>query len=241
MNAARRLGIDTRQRRNAARISRSESMRRNLIWLTISLSGMTVGASQLARAQTDPRSLPAQDSHQSLLVAADPYLSVERYQARFGKKHTPYDAGILALEVYARNDNDKPIRINLDTVTLLIGAPGQPRQKLNALAPEEVADRVLLKTPRDPKRPRLPLPLPGGVPNTGKGKEWQEFATELRAVSLSSDVLPPNATVHGFFYFDIDRHYDWVSNARFELPDLEFMLDKKALLFFEVDLAPSVH
>jgi len=218
-------------------------MHRSFLCLALGLSGLTFAAAPTLRAQapTDPSSLPAKDSHQSLLVAADPYTSADRYKSRFGSKHTPFDGGILALEIYARNDNDRPIQINLSTVTLLIGAAGQPRQKLAPLAPEEVADRVLLKTPRDAKAPRLPLPLPGGVPNRSKGKEWNELATELRAVSLSSDVLPPNATVRGFFYFDIDHHYDWLSNARFELPDLEFMLDKKALFFFEVDLAPAVH
>jgi len=218
-------------------------MRRKLIWLALGLSALTFAAREGARAQspTDPSTLPAKDSHQSLLIAADPYLSADRYKARFGNKHTPYDAGILAIEVYARNDNDKPIQINLDTVSLLVAAPGQSRQKLAAVTPEEVADRVLLKTPRDVRAPRLPLPLPGGVPKKSKGKEWDEFSTELRSVSLSSDVLPPNATVHGFFYFDIDHHYDWVANSRFELPDLQFMLDKKALFFFEIDLAPATH
>jgi len=238
--ARRRLG-GTRQHRGGARIERSSSMRRSLICLAVSLGAMAFGFGTPARAQTDPNSLPAHDSHQSLLIAADPYVSADRYKARFGAKHTPYDAGILALEIYARNDNDKPIQINPNTVSLMIAAPGQRRQNLAPVSPEEVADRILLKTPRDPKRPRLPLPLPGGVPNTGKGKEWDELATELRAVALSSDVLPPNATVHGFFYFDIEHHYDWLSNARFELPDLEFMLDKKALFFFEIDLAPAVH
>lgn len=216
-------------------------MRGSLIRLGFALGAITLAVGAPARAQTDPNSLPARDSHQSLLVAADPYLSADRYKARFGSKHTPHDAGILAIEVYARNDNDKPIQINLDTVSLVISAPGQQRQKLAAMVPEEVADRILLKTPRDPRPSRLPLPLPGGVPNKSKGKEWNELATELRSVALSSDVLPPNATVHGFFYFDIDHHYELVSNARFELPDLEFMLDKKALFFFEIDLAPATH
>lgn len=216
-------------------------MRSSLIGLALGLGAIMLAVGAPARAQTDPNSLPAKDSHQSVLLAADPYLSADRYKAPFGNKHTPYDAGILVIEVYARNDNDKPIRINLNTVSLVISAPGQPRQKLAAVAPEEVADRILLKTPRDPRPSRLPLPLPGGVPNKSKGKEWNELATELRSLSFSSEVLPPNATLHGFFYFDIDHHYDWVSNARFELPDLEFMLDKKALFFFEIDLAAATH
>jgi hypothetical protein len=215
-------------------------MRQHLFWLAGGFSALSVSFCGPVRAQTDPNSLRAKDAHQSLLIAADPFVTVDRYKARFGNKHTPYDAGILALEIYARNDNDKPIQINLDTASLLIGAPNQPRQKLAALAPEDVADRVIFKRPRDVRPQRLPLPVPGGVPNTGKSKEWNEFATELRAVALSSDVFPPNATVHGFLYFDIAGHYDWLSNARFELPDLNFMLDKKALFFFEVDLAPAV-
>jgi hypothetical protein len=162
-----------------------------------------------------------------------------RYKDKFGK-HTPYEAGILALEIYVRNDNDKPIRVNLSTVSLLFAETGQSRQKLSALSPEDVANRVFSKNPKDPKAQRLPLPLPGGVPRTGRGKEWDELDASLRSAAMSSDVLPPNATVHGFFYFDIDHHYDWLSNARFELPDLAFMLDKKALFFFEVDLAPAV-
>jgi hypothetical protein len=214
-------------------------MRNHLLPLALGLSAVLFAACATARAQTDPASLPAHDSHQALLVAADPYVPAARYKDKFGK-HTPYEAGILALEIYVRNDNDKPIRVNLNTVSLLIGPPGQSRQKLPAISPEEVANRVLLK-PKDPKAQRLPLPLPGRLPNSGRGKDWDEFDTILRSVAMSSDVLPPNATVHGFFYFDIDHHYDWLSHAQFELPDLAFMLDNKALFFFEVDLAPAAH
>ena len=240
-----------KQRLEALRISPSDGcglylqpalirMRNPFLPLALGLAAMLFAAAPVARAQTNPASLPAHDMHQGILVAADPYVTAARYKEKFGK-HTPFEAGILALEIYIRNDNDKPIRVNLNTVSLLIAEPGQSRQKLSAISPEEVADRVLLKHEKEPKPQRLPLPLPGGVPRTGRGKEWDDFQAVLSSAAMSSDVLPPNATVRGFFYFDIDRHYDWVSNARFELPDLAFMLDNKALFFFEVDLAPAVH
>src|SRR4029077_7259020 len=41
-------------------------------------------------APPDPASLPARDSHQGLLVAADPFTSADRYREKFGK-HTPYE------------------------------------------------------------------------------------------------------------------------------------------------------
>ncbi len=213
-------------------------MRNRCLPLTLGLSAVLLAAGLMARAQTNPASLPAHDSHQGLLVAADPYVTGARYKEKFGK-HTPFEAGILALEIYVRNDNDKPIRINLETVSLRIGQPGTTPQKLAAISPEEVANRVLLK-PKDPKAQRLPLPLPGRLPSTGRGKDWDELHALLSSLAMNSDVLPPNATVHGFFYFDIDHHYDWLSNAHFELPDLAFMLDNKGLFFFEVDLAPAV-
>ena len=83
--------------------------------------------------------------------------------------------------------------------------------------------------------------LPGSIGKQSRNKDWQELDGKLRSVSMTTDVLPPHSTTHGFFYFDIDHRYDWLSNARFEVPDLSSMLDNKALFFFEVDLAPAAH
>jgi hypothetical protein len=58
---------------------------------------------------------------------------------------------------------------------------------------------------------------------------------------VATDLLPPHGTTHGFVYFDVDRHFDWISNARFEVPDLAFLNNTKPLFFFEIDLAASAH
>jgi hypothetical protein len=171
-------------------------------------------------------------------VAVNPYTTAEQNKAKFGKR-TPYEAGVLALEVYFRNDTDGPIRLNIDTIRLLMGAPGDSRQKLESLTPNDVADLVLLKPVKDPSTARR-FPIPGVGVKTGKDKNWEEFASILRSAAISSDLIAPHATLHGFLYFDISRHYDWLSNARLYIPDLTFMLDNKALFFFEVDLAPAV-
>src|SRR6202521_2766245 len=193
-----------------------------------------------ARAQTDPASLPAHDAHQGLLVAANPYTHADQSKAKFGK-HTPYEAGILAIDVYFRNDNDLPIRLNLRTVELRIGAPDESRQRLPSISPEDVADETLLKSAKNPQKPRVGVSLPGTVPKSGRGKDWDEFDGLLRSVAMSTEVIPPHGTAHGFFFFDINHHFDWLSNASFDVSDLEFMTNKKALLFFEVDLAPAAH
>lgn len=226
-------------------ISRSESMPSRIYFLLL-IFALWAGA-PTARGQTstspaktgspDPASLPARDTHQGLLIAADPYTSADRYKERF-VKHSPYEGGIVAIEVFFRNDNDSPIRINLKTMQLQMGAPGDSRQRLDPLSPEDVADRVLSK-PKDPT-PRFPVPRVGPPP-AKHDKNWEEFAGNLRSAALGTDLLAPHATTRGFLYFDIDRHYDWITNARLEIPNLAFMNDTKPLFFFEIDLAPSAH
>jgi hypothetical protein len=113
-----------------------------------------------ARTPTpDPASLPAHDSHQGLVIAADPYVSAERYKDKFGK-HSPYDTGLIAIDLLFRNDNDLPVRVNLKTIQILVRPPGGSRQQLDPLSPEDVADRVLAKRPKDPT-PRFPIPRIG--------------------------------------------------------------------------------
>jgi hypothetical protein len=185
----------------------------------------------------DPASLPARDSHQGLLIAADPYTSADRYKEKFGKR-SPYEGGIIAIDLFFRNDNDLPIRVKLDTIQLLLSVPGYTRQRLEPLSPEDVADRVLAK-PKDPT-PRFPVPRVG-APRSKHDKNWEEFAGDVRSAALSTDLLPPHATTRGFVYFDIDRHYDWITNGRLEIPDLSFMNDPNPLFFFEIDLSLSAH
>jgi hypothetical protein len=207
------------------------------LWLGVAAAYGQSSAGAVPNASIDPATLPARDVHQGLLIAVNPYTSAEQYKARFGKR-TPYDGGILAIEVFFRNDNDLPIRINLKTMELLAGAPGEARQHLEPLSPEEVADRVLSES--KPKEPRRPLPIPRLSPPPKHDKNWEEFAGNLRSAAISTDLLPPHATVHGFIYFDVDRHYDWLMSARFDVPDLAFLNNAKPIFFFDIDLAPAI-
>jgi hypothetical protein len=191
------------------------------------------------QAQVDPASLPAHDTHQSVTVAAKPMLTEAAYKTQFGSR-TPYEAGILALEAFFRNDNDRSIRLNLETVRLLVSRPGQPLQRIEPLSPEEVADRVLLNAPTDPRRRRFPVPVGGRTGDSNRDKTWQEFVARLRAAGMKSNILGSKATSSGFLYFDMDRRYDWLADARLDVPDLAFIPNNEALFFFQIDLAPSV-
>jgi len=192
-----------------------------------------------AMAQTtapDPATLPARDSHQGLLIAAIPVVSASRYKELFAK-NSPFDAGIIAIDTFFRNDNDAPIRLNLNTIQLIIYLPGVDRQRLTALTPEEVADRTVLTADSNPRVPR-PFPFPSGGGNK-KSKAWTELDTALRSVSISTDILPPHATTRGLLFFDMNHDVEALRHSHLYIPDLMFMTDKSALFYFEIDLAAT--
>jgi len=202
--------------------------------MLISLTLVPLGA----LAQNAPRDLPSlttRDAHQDLYIVADPYLTAERYtKETFGKK-SPYDAGILAIQVYFRNDNKVPIRLNPGTIRLVVSQPDQERQRLAPLSVQEVADRTVLTANADPKA-RRPFPFPSAASTPTHNKAWSEMVTTLQTVALSTDVLPPLATTHGFLFFDLNHEFDAIRNTHLYIPDLAFMTDNKALFFFEIDL-----
>jgi hypothetical protein len=96
-------------------------------------------------APADPMTLQSRDAHQDLVIIADPYLKADRYKKETFGKDSFYNAGIIAIDVYFKNDNNAPIRLNGDTIELIISQPDHDRQRLGPLSPEEVANRTLLK------------------------------------------------------------------------------------------------
>jgi hypothetical protein len=194
-----------------------------------------------ALAQTappDPMSLTTRDAHQDLTIVADPFLKADRYKKEIFGKDSFYAAGIVAIDVYLRNDNNVPIRLNPNTIQLVISQPGQEHQRLDALSPEDVADRTLLKAESN-VRVRRPFPFPGTSSGAGHSKDWVQMTTTLRSVALGTDVLPPHATTHGFLFFDLNHDFRAIHDSHLYIPDLAFMTDNKALFFFEIDLADA--
>jgi hypothetical protein len=206
-------------------------------YATILLAGVIVAALSAAPPpprQSNPATLPARDAHQGLLIAADPYTDEARSKAKFGKKH-PQEAGILALEVYFRNDTDEPIKVNVERIRLMLSVPGYERQRLQALSLEEAAERIVNKKGPNVGVRRLPVPGGGGV--VGSSKEVRKMEETLKPLVLASDIVPPHGDMHGFLLFDLAHHLDWVEHATLYVPELSFVASRKELLFFEVDLS----
>lgn len=192
----------------------------------------------LAQDAKDLSRIPARDSHDGITIAAEPWTDAALYKTRFPKR-SPLDAGILAIDVYFRNDTDKPVRVNLERIRLLLFLPEGDRQKLEPLAAEDVADLIVNPGAKDPSPPRSRIPLPGRSNKKGKGKQWDETLAMVRAAGIGSDIVAPSGTLHGLVYFDLARQFDLVPYARLYVPDLVFLEKNKRLLYFELDLGAS--
>ncbi len=184
-----------------------------------------------------PAEMPAHDRHEGLVVAADPCLDVERSKSIFGKKN-PYEAGILALDVFIKNEMTDAVRIDLSSVRLEVSLPDGGSQKLEALQPREVA--TLIVYPAGSPNPSTGRRLPGGIIVPLHDKKVDKMSDEIRPLAFDADIIPPMATIHGYLFFNFGHDFKLARDSTLYVPDLKIIPTNKTLMFFEVALAPAV-
>lgn len=185
---------------------------------------------------TQPITTSSLDSHEGLTIAADPWLSAERYRSAFPKK-SPYAAGVLAVKVTVRNDSADSVKIGLERIRLNLTFDDNNRQELPALTSEQLADAVLHPRVKSPSKSRLPIPLPSS--SGGRDKNWDLFKKQAEDAGLHAGVVAPHSTVEGLLYFDLQNQFDLLSNARLYIPDLIALEKNQALMYFDIDLSRS--
>jgi hypothetical protein len=191
-------------------------------------------ANRRGQTTSHPIKTSSLDSHDGLTVAADPWLSAERYKSTFPKK-SPYAAGVLAIKMNFRNDSDDSIKIALERIRLNLTFDENNRQDLPALSSELLADVVLHPKVKGTSKPRLPIPLPSSP--GGRDKHWQEYKKLAEDAGLHASVVAPHSSIEGLLYFDLQGQFDLLSNARLYIPDLLSLEKNRALLYFDIDLS----
>jgi len=213
-----------------------------VISMALFLAMLALPSRPAARAQQQSTSKPittaSLDSHEGLTIAAEPWLSAERYKQAFPKK-SPYAAGILAIKVTLRNDSAESIKVGIERIRLNLTFDDNNRQELPALTSEQLADAVL--HPRvKANKPRLPLPIPSS--SGGRDKTWHEYQRLAEDKGLHASVVAPQSTTEGLLYFDLQNQFDLLANAHLYIPDLIALEKNQALMFFDIDLSrSSVH
>jgi len=181
-----------------------------------------------------PLTTSSLDSHDGLTVAADPWLSAERYKPTFPKK-SPYGAGVLAIKMSFRNDSDDSIKIGLARIRLNLTLDENNRQELPALNSEQLADAVLHPKLKGTSKPRIPLPIPTSP--GGRDKHWEEYKKLAEDAGLHASVVAPHSSIEGLLYFDLQNQFDLLQNARLYIPDLTALEKNRDLMYFDIDLS----
>ncbi|HVO56969.1 MAG TPA: hypothetical protein VMT51_04650 [Dongiaceae bacterium] len=201
--------------------------------LAVSLCAAGAVSSQQPAARTS-LTTASLDAHDGLTVAADPWLSADRYKETFPKK-SPYAAGVLAVKVTLRNDSDESIRIGIERIRLNLTFDDNNRQELPALTSERVADVVLRPKLKGGNKPRLPIPLPSSP--GGRDKNWQQFQQLVEDAGVHDAIIAPHKAISGLLYFDLQGQFDLLANARLYIPDLTTIETHRTLLYFDIDLS----
>jgi hypothetical protein len=200
------------------------------------LFALNAGAQE--QSTTKPITTASLDSHDGLTIAADPWLSAERYRSTFPKKN-PYTAGVLAIKVTFRNDSDESIRIGLSRIRLNLTFDENNRQDLPALSSEQLADAVLQPKQKG-ARPRLPVPIPLPSSPGGRDKHWEEYKKLAEDAGLHSSVVAPHKAIEGLLYFDMQNQFELLQNAHLYVPDLTALEKDRNLMYFDIDLSHPI-
>lgn len=199
--------------------------------LIASLTFLVIAAPQAS--PPSPSSWPAKDAHQGFTVAADPYSDAARSKDKFAKVD-PYKVGILAVDVFLKNDTADPVHVDLSTIRLDVDSPDGQHFHLPALTLAQTAKEIA-----HPKGAALPTPrrFPSiGAP--GEDSKARDVETKLEPFALQSDVVPPNGSTRGFVFFDVTGHFDMVSHASLYVPDVKSVTSDNAMIYFDVPLEP---
>jgi hypothetical protein len=210
-------------------------MKKLLAVVVVVFLGILLG--RAAGQQAKPLRTSILDSHEGVTIGVEPWTQASRYKEKFPKK-TPFAAGIVALKLSIRNDNDEAVKLNLHRIRLLVQLDPENRQELESLTADDVADAVMLRqNGKDPTARRLPIPLPINRPKPTRDKNWEEFHGDVQNAGIPSGVIGAHSTMEGLVYFDLRGEWDLLQTARLYVPDLQRMTSQQAILYFDIDFS----
>jgi hypothetical protein len=186
--------------------------------------------------KTTPMKAQFTDTHEGMTIGVEPWTQASVYKQKFPKK-SPFSGGVVALQMTFKNDSDESIKVDVQSIRLLLLIGEDNRQELSPLTAEDVADTVLLSNNgKDPTQRRNPLPIPVGKPRPSRDKNWVELKDACQNAGVPSSVVAAHSTVVGLVYFDLRSEWDLLQNAKVYLPSLVSMSTRRPLSYFEIDL-----
>jgi hypothetical protein len=201
------------------------------------LFGLAMGLPAQSASQTGTvQHASFRDSHEGVTISLDPWTTASRYKEKFPKK-SPFAGGVIAIHVRIQNDNDQGIRVNPESIRLLLQIDEDNRQELEPLTPDDVADDVLLKdNGKDPTSRRNPLPIPVGKPRPSRDANWTAMRDACQNAAIPSKIIGGHSFVEGLLYFNLRGEVELLQAARLYLPSLTIMGNNQPISYFDIRL-----
>ena len=145
----------------------------------------------------------------------------------------------MAIHVSLRNDNNYALKVNYQSIRLLVQLSEDNRQEIASLTPEEVADTVMLKNNgKDPTAKRIPLPIP--IPSTGpksaRDSNWTALRDACQNAGMSDDRWWLRHLGGPAPFFDLRGEVDLLQNSHLYLPNIVSHREITRLSYFDIAL-----
>jgi hypothetical protein len=191
--------------------------------LVLSLSIAAAFAADKDSTSFRPAAADSYEHHQTnakVTIGVDPYITVEKQKAAFGKLDL-YGRGVLPVLVVIQNGGDKAI--NFDRMKAEYVGPN--RNRVDATPAKDV--RFL----NGPNRPDI-IPGPTGTPVPGRVKKNPLNAWEVEGRAFAAKTLPPGESASGFLYFQAGLQ----TGSTIYLSGITEAASGRELFYFEIPL-----
>ncbi len=176
-------------------------------------------------------SYPARLTSQGVTIAVQA-MYTDRMAASVFDVDDMVTRGIMPLAVVVFNDNAFPVEVEGDTIEWI-----SEGRHVRTLAPEQAAMICLQKGKRNVLVPRLPTPrIPGAA------KIDQRALDDFRQKFLGKRTVAGGGKEAGFLYLAAPAGdlRELVRGSRVYIPGLRRRDDGSSLIFFEIDMEPSL-
>ena len=177
-----------------------------------------------------PESYPARLLSEGVTIAVHTLYNDELAAKVFDAKDM-VTRGIIPLALVIFNDNDSPVVVEASAIELIYDD-----NRLHTLLPGEAVSRVFQK---GKKSVWLPQPIPR-LPSDGSVDEAARNDFEFKF--LSTRIVPAKGKASGFLYFQlpVKGATDYLRRARIYVPRIYRQDTGNPLIYFEIELEPSI-
>ena len=211
------------------------NLMRNLVGLVV-LAAVGLSAGTQSPTQDAPKTTPMKaqftDSHEGMSIGVEPWTQASEYKQKFPKK-SPFSGGVVALQMTFRNDSDESIKIDVQSIRLLLLIGEDNRQELSPLTAEDVSGHgYVVEQRKGPDTEAESFADSGGKPKPSRDKNWTEFKEACQNAAVPSSVVAAHSTLAGSGVFRFAKRMGFAAEREGVFAESGVDVDETAVVVF---------